>query len=270
MKTRSLLPRLACVPALLLGAAGAHASPEVACSAEVFATLGHQVRTAHFTPGPPDFGTDPAGVILASSCKRMPNDARLMLAAAVWDAGKPDAKSLVLALIDEASSTIVASFQDEIDEDAVTHVNNGSLRLDTAAYQLAPGVRAVGLDIFSSEGGCGDATLGPTRSLYVRDGKALRPVVAGLYLHPSWYLRGNQPRCVSDPKEAETAITEDDRVTIALGAPGKGGWHDLMLTATATRSDNQPVRPPLRLRVPYDGDAYPMVLWVKAFEQWRK
>ena len=268
MKTRTALPRLAC--ALLLGAAGARAANELPCSAEVFAALGRQVKTAHFAPGLNDFGTDPSGVILASACKRMPNDPRLMLAAAAWDAGKADEKSLVLALVDEASSTIVAAFQGAIDEDAATQVNNGSLRLDTAAYELAPGVRAVGLDISSDEHGCGDGTLGPTRSLYVRDGKALRPVVAGLSLNPSWYLRGNQRRCVSDPQVSETAITEDVKVTIALGAPGKGGWRDLMMTAAATRSDHEPARKPLHLRVPYDGDAYPMVLWVKAFAQWRK
>jgi hypothetical protein len=255
---------------LLAIAHAVHAGASHDCGAPVLAMLNQQLHVAHFAPGPADFGTDPDGVIVASACKPMPSDPRLTIAAVAWKGDKEESKALVVAIADESAQTISASFRDEIDEDAVTQVNNGSLRLDTAAYVLAPGVRAFGLDIFSNDRSCGEGSPGPTRSLYVRDGKTLRPVVAGLNFSQSRYLRGNQPRCVSDQREAETAIVEDYTVTIALGTAGKGGWRDLAITATSRRSDHLPGRTPLHVSVPYDGDAYPLVTFVKAYDRWRQ
>ena len=108
------------------------------------------LKVARFTPGPGDLGTDPEGVIVASACKRCPTTRGLTLAAVAWDAGKPDSKALVLALVDEKASPGRRRAPREVDEDAATR-RNGSLRLDTAAYELAPGVRAFGLDIFQRE-----------------------------------------------------------------------------------------------------------------------
>jgi hypothetical protein len=249
---------------------GARAAESQPCAAGVLALFGRQLQVEHFAPGPNAFGADPSGVVLASACKRLPNDARLTLAAVAWDAGKTDSKSLLVAIVDEAAPAVVASMRDEVYEDAVTKVHNGSLRLDTAAYELAPGVRAFGLDITSDNPGCGDDGVGPQRSLYTRDGATLRPVVVGLPLSQYRYVRGNQPRCVSDPKDAETAVVENFKVTIELGAPGKGGWRDLVMTASSSRTDHQPGRKPLHVRVPYDGDAYPLVNFVKTYERWRK
>jgi hypothetical protein len=184
---------------LLLQSSPAHAAGENReCAAPVLAALAHELEVAHFVPAPSDDGKDPAGVVLASSCKRMPDDPRLTLAAVAWDARKEDSKALVIAVLDASTGAVVAARREDIDEDAATQVNNGSLRLDTAPYDLAPGVRAFGLDIFSDDRSCGEGSLGPTRALYVREGKTLRPVLEGLYFSESWYLRGNQPRCASD------------------------------------------------------------------------
>ena len=105
----------------------------------------------------------------------------------------------------------------------------------------------------------------------MREGSTLRPVLEQLYISQSWYLRGNQPRCVSNQKEAETAVIESYDVKIALGAAGKGGWRDLVLTATAKRDDHKTsTRKPLHVRVPCDGGTYPLVAFQKAYDQWRK
>ena len=262
----------ALLAALLFHALPAGAAAENhECGPAVLATLGRELKVAHFAPSPNDFGKDPAGVVLASSCKRMPGDPRLTLAAVGWDTHEEDTKGLAVAIVDEADGAVVAVHREEVDEDASTRMNNGSLRLDTAPYELAPGVRAFGLDFFSDEMGCGEGKLGPRRTLYVREGRTLRPVLQDLAVAESWYLRGNQPRCVSDQHEAETAILESYDVTIALGAPGKGGWRDLALTVTARRDDHKASRlKPLHVRVPWDGQSYPLDAFDKAQAQWRK
>ena len=122
----------ALLSSVLVQAPLAHAAESEDCSPAVLATLGRALKVAHFAPGPDDDGKDPAGVVLVSSCKRMPDDPRLTLAAVGWDAHQQDTKSLVVAIVDEAASAVVAQHLDEISEDATTQVHEGVLRLDTA------------------------------------------------------------------------------------------------------------------------------------------
>ena len=257
--------------AVLLGhALPVRAADSQDCSAAMLAPLGRELKLAHFAASPDAGGQDPAGIVLASACKRQPDDARLTLVAAAWDAHQEDSKALAIAIVDEAAGTVVALLRDTVDEDATTRVREGSLHLDTAPYQLAPGVRAFGLDIASDNNDCGDGGVGPMRALYVREGRTLRPVLANLFVTEFTFLRGNRPRCVPDQREADTAILEDRETTIGLGAPGKGGWRDLVLTVTAHRSDRRPTRKPLHVTVPYDGSAYDLQAFDKALVQWRK
>lgn len=271
MTHRLPFPRLATLCAALLMGQACAAAESQECGAAVLAPLGRALKVAHFAPSPYDDGKDPAGVIVASSCKRMPDDPKLTLAAVGWKTHKEDTKGLAVAIVDESTQAVVALEQDEFDEDASTTMNNGSLRLDTAPYQLAPGVRAFGVDFSGDEQGCGDGSMGPQRTLYVREGRTLRPVMEGLGIAASAYLRGNQPRCVSDPHEAETAILESYDVTIALGSAGKDGWRDLLLTVTPHRYDHKPSRlKPLHVRVPYDGKSYSLEAFRNAYQRWRQ
>jgi hypothetical protein len=257
--------------AVLLGhAASSRAADNQDCTAAALGPLGRELKLAHFAASPDAGGKDPAGIVIASACKRQPDDPRLTLIAAAWDAHQEDSKALAIAFVDEAAGSVVAVLRDDIPEDATTQVRETSLRLDTAPYQLAPGVRAFGLDIASENNNCGDGGVGPMRTLYVREGRTLRPVLANLFMTEYTWIRGNQPRCVADPREAATAILEDRTVTIGLGAPGKGGWRDLVLTMTPHRSDHQPARKPLRVTVPYDGREYDLKTYDQAATKWRQ
>jgi len=265
--------RLACLAvvfAVLGQASAARAAADPSrCSPAVLAALGHALKVAHFVPGPDGDGDDPAGVVVASACRPQPDDPRATLAAVAWDAHAEDAKSLVVAVVD-ATGAPLALAQDEIGEDAATRVRDGSLRIDAAPYRLAPGVRAFGVDVASTNGGCGEGGTGATRTLYVLDGGTLRPVLQDLVMSEYRYVRGNQPRCVSDPREADTAVLEDFKVTIGLGTPGKGGWRDLVLTGSSRRSDRKPGRKPLHVHVRYDGGAYPLDAFRQAWAAWRR
>jgi hypothetical protein len=262
--------RIAGLAALLVAAQPGLAAEQQACTAGVLSVLGRELQVAHFVPEPAFFGKDPQGVIKTAACKRLPDDPRLTLVAVAWDAGKADAKSLAVAIVDETTSTLVSLSREEIGEDAATQVDNGSLRLDTAPYELAPGVRAYGVDVFTEDRSCGDGAVGPVRTLYVREGRALRPVLEGLAVSQYRYLRGGPPHCAADPAEAASAILEDNQVSIGLGAAGRDGWRDLLLTASSKRSDHQPSRKPLRVRVRHDAQGYPLDVFNQAYARWRQ
>jgi hypothetical protein len=272
---RHAVPRMRLLSTTALALLLVHALPAAAvehqaCTASVLGLLGRELKVAHFASPPDDGGKDPAGVVRASACKHAPDDPRLTLAAVAWDEHQEDAKALVVAVVDESGAKVDALLRDVIDEDATTQVRDGSLRLDTAPYQLAPGVRAFGLDIAGGNDNCGDGGFGPMRTLYVREGPALRSVLGGLYVSEFTWLRGNQPRCVADQREADTAILEARDVTLALGGAGKSGWRDLLLTVTASRSDHKPARKPLHVTVPYDGSAYDLKAFDAASRRWSK
>ena len=265
---KRIVPVLA---ALLLGhALPVRAADSQDCSAAILGALGRELKLSHFAPSPDSGGKDPAGIVLASACKRQPDDPRLTVVAASWDAHQEESKALAIAIVDESAGSVVALLRDDVVEDATTQIRETSLRLDTAPYLLAPGVRAFGLDIASDNNNCGDGGVGPMRTLYVREGRTLRPVLANLFVTEYTWIRGNQPRCVPDQHEADTAIIEDRTTTIGLGAAGKGGWRDLVLTVTARRSDRKPARKPLRVTVPYDGRSYGLKAFEKASVQWLK
>lgn len=261
---------LAALLALLGTASAARAAPEQACSPALLATLGAHLKVARFTPDRFDLGTAPKGVIVVNACKRLPADPGLTLTAVGWDAGKPDSKALVVALVDEKAGQVVAEHRDEVDEDAASSLEGGAVHLDTAAYDLAPGVRAVGVDVFSRSGSCGEGGEGASRTLYVREGHALRPVLQGLAMSQYLFLQGNTPRC-TPPDDKDRPILESYDVVIALGNAGAGGWRDLLLTVTATRDDHKPSKlKPLHVRVPYAGGEYPLAGFDKAYAAWRK
>ena len=261
------LSAAAAFAALFAGTAAHAAADSPDCSPAVLAALGRELKAAHFVPGPRAAGRDQAGVVIESRCKPLPDDPRLTLAAVGWDAHKDDSKALAIAIVDESASAVVALRQDEVDEDATTRLN--ALRLDTAPYALAPGVRAFGVDVYSDNPGCGGGGVGPRRTLYVREGRTLRPVLEDVAIGEYRYLKGDQPRCI-EPGESQETITEDHDVTIGLGAPGKSSWRDLLLTVTARRSDHQPARKPLHVRVPYDGNSYDLAAFNKAYVAWNK
>jgi hypothetical protein len=262
------------------------------CPPPVLAALGRELKVAHFAVGQDNFGKDPAGVLVAATCKRMPDDPRLTLAAA-------------------------------------TQVNGGSLRFDTAPYELAPGVRAFGLDIFSEDPSCGEGGTGPVRTLYVRAGRTLRPVLEGLAVDQWWYLRGNQPRCsgpgefgldvttglphgcagvgsgarrslfvsqgrfirpvlqdlpmsewaliqrgksaCTDSSAPDLTITENFTATLGLAPTSTRGYRDLVVTGMAARDDGRvDERPPFRALLKWDGRVYSLVEQQQAWTAWRQ
>jgi hypothetical protein len=138
-----------------------------------------------------DYKTD-NGLIVSSACKVAPQVNNIELVAIAYDSEgsvtKPakvdtDAmlkRNVIVAMIDNPTKRIISNYQSIITEDAAVQVGDNSFQLDTAAYQLAPNVRAFGLRFNNAARGpsCPDGWQGGELQLLVRDSASLRPVFA--------------------------------------------------------------------------------------------
>ncbi|MBK6598062.1 MAG: hypothetical protein IPG25_09320 [Proteobacteria bacterium] len=196
-------------------------------------------------------------LIKAAACKKSPENQRITIAAFAYDIGKEDAKAIVVTLVDESARKVVASFRSEVGEDAAMRVDTNSLRIDTAAYNLAPGVRAFGMDLTSGYNpNCGGGGTGAERTLYVQEGKQLRPIF-GLTMSSWNYTKGDSPRCTSDAESAEYAVIEYTDFSIGVAGTHTNGYRDLTISAiTYNDSEEKPKTGSVLYRVRYDGREY--------------
>ena len=236
--------------AFLLAAAGllpaAHAA-EQPCDAATLAVVGKFAGVAGLsTPGDD-------GPLSAAACKPAPDKPSVMLAAVAWwppgarhDDDFSD-KPLVVATIDRARARVIASYRATISEDTITQLRPGGLVLDTARYQLAPGLRAFALR-FDTSGrfpGAGEANWDDELTLLVPEGDTLRPVLK---------LDMSQGRLVDRVWQLATS-------TLAVAATRSHGYADLLLRTTIEMNPLDPDKVVAKPRVEsvllrYDGRTY--------------
>jgi hypothetical protein len=258
------------VLALLLGDAGAAmaASP---CDPHVVEALGRALKLNHFHLPTQPADAEPNNTLVAADCRADPGHPGLTLVAAVHTSDDEAGHWLALGLVDAASHNVRASLHVAAGEDAALRYEPDSLRLDTARYQLAPGVRAFGLDIGSGyTPNCGNGGVGAMRTLYVVDGNTIRPVLSNLYLTEWVYIQEAQSRC--NPNGPETEIVETFARSISLGTESHAGYRDLVIRATSSRDDQRKSgRKPLLYTLRYDGHRYPLTkAYEDAYWAWRR
>jgi hypothetical protein len=188
-----------------------------------------------------------AGDVAGAHCKPWPPSAGKVVAAVMtFEQGEsPDRRwTGVLAFVDARTLKPQHSRRFEIEEDATIKVDGSSLRLDTANYALAPGVRALGVRYANSGPGpsAADASYGDELVLFVPEGRGLRPVL-GLSTARARAVKGCLRSCPD-------AVWESASFTVAIGSVGPQGWNDLRITATVERDgpaeDNSIDRTPQR------------------------
>jgi hypothetical protein len=184
---------------------------------------------------------------VASACKPSPREKGLTIVAAAYATDDENGKNVAVALVDMARHQVRAAFKGVIAEDASLRVMQGSLRIDTAPYDLAPGVRAFGVDLSSGMGGphCASASFGPNRTLFIRQGASLRPVLSGLML--------SLERVVNEKSLCdETARIEMTSTSISIGAQASHGLADIVITDTLDGRPDRRTHTVMR----FDGTAY--------------
>lgn len=236
------------------GAAGPQ--QDQSCQPALIQSVSEQLKLPGLVAAGPDgdFGTS---TVVAAACKANPADRSQTYVALAYDTGDQEGKRLLLAIID--GNRVAADYRGEIYEDATLTVQSDSLHIDTARYVLAKGVRAFGLDVSGwASANCGDGGVGPSRSLYVREGAHIRRVLTGMSLSSWRYLQEGNDRCNSSaPADAPTVI-EHTRYTLSVLPEITHGFHDLQVTATTTRDDGKPSEHGGRYVLKYDGRQYPV------------
>lgn len=187
----------------------------------------------------------------AATCKSAPGNPARTLAALAYPADASQAKTLVVAVVDAHSTRVLESYRQEVIEDAAVMVGADSLSLDTARYQLAPGVRAFGLRFRSDAHGasCAEGIWRDELTLFVPDGGSLRPVLKGLAMSRSWARKG----CFGNG--SGTLVYDAATLSIALAPTRTKGYADLEVTARIRRN-GEGAATVERLLLRYDGDEY--------------
>ena len=184
---------------------------------------------------------------------------------------------MIIALIDTLKSKVVATYIGAIHEDAAVTLGDNSFNIDTARYNLAPGVRAFGLDVSTSYSqGCVDGGVGPTRTLYVQDGKTIRPILEYFYIY-TWKFAnlGGRPNCVNGEGDE---VTANISYSIGISKATTNGYSNLLITANGSYSNGDKyTQKPFQYELHYDGNKYPTGIFngadaklEKELENWQK
>jgi len=270
----------ACIVALALAGGGASAATdheqavgaqvEQLCDARTLASIGRYVQAPNFSEPRLGQAPDAGAVVAAAACRAAPAYHGRLVAAA-YRSGHQDDLLLVIAIVDSTTGQIGASFKGNLDSDPNVRIVSGSLWLDTAAYDLAPGVRAFGLDVTSGlPRGCAGVGSGARRSLFVSQGRFIRPVLQDLPMS-EWALIQRGKSACTDGSAPDLTITENFTATLSLASTSTRGYRDLVVTGAAARDDGHlDERPVLRSVLKWDGHVYSIDEQQRAWTAWRQ
>ena len=271
--------RAACIAALTLAAGACEAASEherdvgaqveQLCDPRSLAVLGRYLHVDNFKE--PALGQEPdaSAMVAASACRAAPAYHGKLVAAA-YRSGHQDDLLLVIAVVD-ASGQVGPSFKGDLDSDPAVRIVSGSLWLDTAAYDLAPGVRAFGLDITSGlPRGCAAGGSGARRSLFVGQGRFIRPVMQDLPMS-EWNLIQRGRSACTDSSAPDLTITENFDVKLTVAPTATRGYHDLAIAALATRDDGRvDERLPFHALLKWEGRVYSLEAQQQAWTSWKQ
>jgi hypothetical protein len=158
-------------------------------------------------------------------------------------------------MLDARTLRVRSRYRTTVDEDALTLVDDASIHLDTGRYRLDDSVRAFGVRFVSAAVGasCPDANWGDELTLFVPEGRTLRPVLR-LNMYRQLATRG----CLS--VWSTDAVWEDAKLTLDVERTRSHGFADLLVTAKIETEGNAEREYPAprveRLMMRYDGREY--------------
>jgi hypothetical protein len=218
--------------------------------------------------------------VSSSACKANPQNKELQYV--VLASNQRDDKNgqsihdLTIAIVNKKNKKIVSSYKDIIEEDATLRIEQGTLWIDTANYQLNENTRAFGIEMRSSYSpNCGDGGLGSTRTLYIQQGNKIRPILKDLIMSDWHYVVEGLSRCNSTSDESEETIIESRELSLSMADTKTNGFKDIILSMKRKITDGSDkelsindktvkaallknsLLKPYTIKVSYDGNMYP-------------
>lgn len=270
-----------CVSQLLISAALCYASSEhemhvgaqkeQICSSSTVEIVGRFLNIDDFNIPQHNDYSNKASIIVSAACKANPANKQITISAIAYESKKEDVKAFVIALIDNVQRKVISSYSGEIEEDAATRIQSGSLWIDTAPYNLRNDVRAFGIDVTSGYiAHCQEGGFGAVRTFYVQDGETIKPVLENLTMSEWIFIQQGQSRCMSAGDASEISVIENFNLSISVNNTKTYGYNDLSITALSSRDDGKKTnRKPFHCKLTYDGKKYSTEKMLKAFREWR-
>lgn len=187
------------------------------------------------------------GLVLMTACRIWPYDESITLSAFLIGSshagGNPE---LYIGMVDNKKNQLLARYNEALGNPfaPVIDADKDHLRIDTARYDLAPGVRAFGIDVFKGDQDdpyCGAETIGHTRHLYVKRGNEIGELFSqGLTMSYRTRIKGNANCRDGKPTTTQGVVFEDIKLTITMSKNTSDGYADLIITGVSTYSDGTP------------------------------
>jgi hypothetical protein len=191
-------------------------------------------------------------------------------------------KDLILALVNSDETSVIGSYKSVIEEDATLIIGSGSLKIDTARYDLTSEIRAFGVTFSSSMGNSSCAHggwTGDSKSLYISEGAKIKKVLGGstgLLLTSGNYVK-DLDRCGEKYQrmldKGYKDVVENFSTTISIGNDTANGFKDLILTSSSMyeidEKKSKSKRKPLTVTLHFNGNEYPLDDFGKAESKWR-
>lgn len=191
-----------------------------ACPAKLFNTIGRALKIENLQ------GDNQ--VIVAQACKPWPYDKNSLLTAFAFNEGVEGEKTYIVAIVDAKTLQPRASYKSTILEDAATEATEGSLKLDTAKYQISPVVRAFGVRFSSGARGasCADGSYWDELTLFTRQEEKLVPI-----FKQNMQSQEASSGCIGSATGHDA--WEYTKKTISIAPSSTNGLADLQITATS-------------------------------------
>lgn len=246
------------------------AQKEQICNTSTIEVVGRFLNIKEFKVPPDGYSPNEEAIIAAAACKPHPANKQITIAAIAYDTKKSETKALIIALLDNIKGNVIASYSREYENDSFFNVESGSLWIDTTLYNLTNDVRAFGLDVTSGYiPHCVDGGFGSIRTLYVQEGKMIRPILESLTMSEWTFIQEGQSRCNQIAAPDEETIIENFDLSISVSKTTTNGYKDLLITAINSRDDGKKAkRKPFHFKLSYDGKKYPTEAMQKAYEKW--
>jgi hypothetical protein len=241
------------------------ASVKQVCSPELIRVVGASLRTEEISLGN-------GGAIVSDACKVWPKDESITLVAIAYRATSDDVLNLAVAMIDNGSNRVIASYKGALGKQADVQLGRGGLSIDTARYDVTKGTRAFGVDITRGTiKDSGESGLGRIRNLYVLDGNEIRPIIKGFYLSFWRFSPGNNLGWVNSENAAiaSTPAIETITLKISIGKSLTNDYFDLSIFSVSSYDDGfKSSGEPFQYELKYDGKQYPLNEMNKAYLKW--